>query len=121
MSDGKNHYAEDMTFPLWHLLLPCLLGFEGSFGLTGITLQYIDVVSRLLVDHREIQGVEGGLFKLQSHVKSSSVLFKDYLRGIGRHGCIQSNFDFWIRMWKTRGALEPCHVQTQRALGITKC
>lgn len=47
-----------MVFPIVSSFIDKSVEFDAKCDLTGINVQYIDIVNMLLVDHREVRWVE---------------------------------------------------------------
>lgn len=64
MFGGKEHYADDTVFLLVASFIDRNIGFGTNCDLTGINMQYIDIVDKVLVDHTKLRRVEKELRKL---------------------------------------------------------
>lgn len=52
---GEDYYAADTVFPFEASLSEISIGFETNFDLFQRSVQYFDIVNKLLVDRREVR------------------------------------------------------------------
>lgn len=75
MSWEKNHYVADMVSPFVASFTESSVGLEANRDLTRISVQYVDIITKMLVHHREMQWVERELSKLQSETEEFKSFF----------------------------------------------
>lgn len=121
MLKGKDQNAVNMVFLFEELFIDRGIGFKENCDLTGIIVQYTDIVNKVLVYCMEVQWIEKKPSELRSETEELNVIFEEYLRRIAHLGCLPKTFIFWIMQWKTLRDLEACHLQTQRHLSIITC
>lgn len=66
---GEELYAVDMVFPFVASLTDRSMGFEANGDLTQMIVQCTDIVTEILVHHREARWVEIALPRLRSETE----------------------------------------------------
>lgn len=83
MLEGKDYYAVDMVFPFVAAFIDRSLGFEEKCELTRMNVLYIEIINKVLVDHRDRRWREGELLRLRGEIRE----FKSVVEGAFASHC----------------------------------